>query len=78
MSHANADGRDRADSADEWRVDVDERARTAAAPPDSGGEWSRAALTQRRDRIQADLASWSEELAERMRRLEERLDSPKS
>ena len=75
MSHANADGRDRDDSADEWRVDVGEPVKPVAAPPDSEGEWSRAALSQHHDRVRADLASWNEELADRMRRLEERLDS---
>jgi hypothetical protein len=75
MSHANVDGRDREDSADEWQVDVGEPARPVAAPPDSESEWSPAAVSRHRDRIRADLANWNEELAERIRRLEERLDS---
>jgi hypothetical protein len=76
MSHANADGRDQEGSADEWRVDVGEPAKPVAAPPDSESEWTDAAVSRRRDRVRADLATWNEELAERMRRLEERLERP--
>jgi hypothetical protein len=76
MSHANADGRDQENSADEWRVDVGEPATPVAAPPDSELDWTRAAVSQHRDRVRADLASWNADLAERMRRLEERLDRP--
>jgi leucyl-tRNA synthetase len=77
MSHAAANGRDPEDSVDEWRVDVGEPAKPVAAPPDSEREWTQDSVSQRRDRVRADLASWNEELAERMRRLEERLDRPR-
>ncbi len=76
MSRANADGHDPEDSADEWRVDVGEPAKPAAAPPDSEREWTQAAVNRHRDRVRADLASWNEDLTERVRRIEERLDSP--
>jgi hypothetical protein len=74
MSHANADQRDPADSVDEWRVDVGEPPNPVADPNDSAAEWSRAEMTQRRERVSADLDGWRAELAERMRRLEQRLD----
>jgi hypothetical protein len=75
MSGANADRRDRADSVDEWRVDVDEPPQPVAEPPASEGEWSHAAVSQHRERVRAELEGWREELDERMRRLGQRLDS---
>ena len=75
MSQANADRRDEASSVDEWRVDVEEPLNPVADPDDSAAEWSSAAVTQRRERVSAELEDWRDELAERMRRLEQRLDS---
>jgi len=75
MSPPNADRRDQASSVDDWRVDVDARANPVADPHDAPGEWSSAAVTQRRERVSAELERWLEELDERMRRLEQRLDS---
>jgi hypothetical protein len=75
MSQANADRRDQARSVDEWRVDVDEPPNPVADPDDSAAEWSHAAVTERRDRVSAELEGWRGELAERIRRLEQRLDS---
>ena len=75
MSQANADRRDEASSVDEWRVDVEEPPNPVADPHDSAAEWSSAAVTQRRERVSAELEDWRDELAERMRRLEQRLDS---
>jgi hypothetical protein len=74
MSGANADRRDPAASVDEWRVDVDAPSQPVADPADSGREWSRAAVSQHRERVSTELSSWREELTERMRRLERRLD----
>jgi hypothetical protein len=75
MSQANADRRDQARSVDEWRVDVEEPPNPVADPDDSAAEWSSAAVTQRRERLSAELEDWRDELAARMRRLEQRLDS---
>jgi hypothetical protein len=75
MSRPNADRRDQASSVDDWRVDVSAQPNPAADPSDASGEWSRAAVTQRRERVSAELEGWREELGERMRRLEQRLDS---
>jgi hypothetical protein len=74
MSHANADRRDRADSVDEWRVNVDEPSNRVADPDDSAADWSLAEVAQRRERVSADLDDWREELGERLRLLEQRLD----
>jgi hypothetical protein len=74
MSHPNADPRDRAGSVDEWRVLTGEPVNPVADPDDSAAEWSAAAVTQRRERVTAELRNWREELAARMQRLEQRLD----
>jgi hypothetical protein len=74
MSSANADWRNPAASLNEWRVGEDEPAKPGAAPPAAEGEWSQADASLRRARVSADLESWREDLAQRMGRLERRLN----
>jgi hypothetical protein len=74
MSSANADQRNPAASLNEWRVGEDEPAPPGAEPPVAEGQWSLADARLRRARVSADLESWREDLAQRMGRLERRLD----
>lgn len=74
MSGENADRRDPAASLDEWRVDVEGPA--GAPAPDAESQWSRAESGRQRARVSAELASWREDLDERLRRLEDRLAPP--
>jgi hypothetical protein len=75
MSGENADPRDPAASIDEWRVDVEEPVKRSAAAPDGESHWSRAESGRHRARVSAELASWREDLDERLRHLEDRLAS---
>jgi hypothetical protein len=58
---------------DEWRVSPGESAEPEAAEADAANDWSHADARLRCARMNAELASWREELNERLGRLERRL-----